>query len=218
MINSNNANRVVRNAKKRIRITDYVLLYSMIIICVFSLAFINSGQAEADSIWKPESASPFSTGNAYKIGDIVNILILESTSAQNRAGTKTGVRDDLAIKYAQTISSKNPSGAVSGALSNTYDGSGQTSRTSNVQARISAWVTDVLPNGNLAIEGRHKIEVNDEVQEINVKGVIRPKDISGANTVYSYQIANANLSIKGTGAVAEADSPGWLTRLLNWLF
>ncbi len=191
-------------------------------IGILSFAFINAGPALADSIWKPESASPFSTDKAYKIGDIINIVILENTTAQNKAGTKTDVKDDLAAKFSHTIARLNPvigpSNQATGSLANSYSGSGQTSRTSNVQARISAWVTDVLPNGNLAIEGRHKIEVNDETQEIDVKGVIRPKDISGANTIFSYQIANGNLSIKGRGAVAEADSPGWLTRLLNWLF
>lgn len=191
-------------------------------IGILSFAFINAGPALADSIWKSESASPFSTDKAYKIGDIINIVILENTTAQNKAGTKTDVKDDLAAKFSHTIARLapviGPSNQATGSLANSYSGSGQTSRTSNVQARISAWVTDVLPNGNLAIEGRHKIEVNDETQEIDVKGVIRPKDISGANTIFSYQIANGNLSIKGRGAVAEADSPGWLTRLLNWLF
>lgn len=193
----------------------YVLIFTFLI---FNFAFTGSLPARADSIWKSDSSAPYTTGQGYKVGDILNIIILESTSAQNRAGTKTGVKDNLALQYAQTISSKNPSGNVSGSIGNDYSGTGQTSRVSNVQARISAWVTDVLPNGNLAIEGRHKVEVNDEMQEIDIKGVIRPKDISSTNTVYSYQIANVNLSIRGTGAVAEADSPGWLTRLLNWLF
>jgi flagellar L-ring protein precursor FlgH len=47
---------------------------------------------------------------------------------------------------------------------------------------------------------------------------VRPKDISGANTVYSYQVASAELTVKGAGAVADAESPGWITRILNWLF
>jgi flagellar L-ring protein precursor FlgH len=75
-----------------------------------------------------------------------------------------------------------------------------------------------LPNGNLKIKGKHKVEVNDEIQEITISGIVRPKDISGSNSIYSYQVANAELAVKGTGVVAETEAPGWLTRLFNWLF
>jgi len=198
--------------KSILRITGYLLLFGLIV----------SVSAGADSIWDKESASPYSTEKAYKVGDIVNVIILESTSAQNRAGTKTNLKDDLGLKFSHTIDSLAPiigtSNQATGNISNKYSGQGQTSRTSNVQARISSWVTKVLPNGNLDIEGKHKVQVNDEIQEISITGTVRPKDISGANTVYSYQVANAALLIRGTGVIAETESPGWLTRIFNWLF
>lgn len=180
------------------------------------------GSVFADSIWNENSASPYSTQKAYKVGDIINVIILESSSAKNLAGTKTDVRDDLGAKFTHTIQRLAPivgtNNQATGQFSNKYAGSGQTTRGSNVQARVSAWVTDILPNGNLQIKGVHRVEVNTEVQEITLTGIVRPKDISGANTIYSYQVANANLSVKGSGAVADSESPGWLTRILNWLF
>jgi flagellar L-ring protein precursor FlgH len=192
-------------------------------LLIVSLLIINlSFPVAADSIWNKDSSSPYSTEKAYKVGDIVNIIILESTSAQNRAGTKSDVKDDLSAKFSHTIQRLTPvigaDNTVTGNLSNRYSGLGQTSRVSNVQARIAAWVTEVLPNGNLIIKGKHKVQVNDEIQEITISGNVRPKDISGANTVYSYQVANAELKVKGTGVVAETESPGWLTRIFNWLF
>ena len=78
--------------------------------------------------------------------------------------------------------------------------------------------TAVLPNENLEITGKHKVQVNDEIQEITITGSVRPKDISGANTIFSYQVANAELIVKGKGVVADTESPGWLTRIFNWLF
>lgn len=186
------------------------------------LVIIASMSASADSVWDKESASPYSTEKAYKTGDIINIVVLESTSAQNKAGTKTDIKDDLGAKFSHTFARLNPligaNNQVDGQAFNRYQGEGRTSRTSNVQARIAAWVTDVLPNGNLTISGKHKVEVNDEVQEITITGIVRPKDISGANTVFSYQVANAELSVRGTGVVAETESPGWISRILNWLF
>jgi flagellar L-ring protein precursor FlgH len=156
------------------------------------------------------------------VGDVVNVIILESSTAKNLAGTKTDVKDDLALKLNHTIQKLypvlGPTNQITGQFANKYAGGGQTTRGSSVQARVAAWVTDVLPNGNLAIKGRHKIEVNEEIQEITFTGIVRPKDISGANTVYSYQVASANLSIKGTGTVAESEAPGWITRIFNWIF
>lgn len=192
-----------------------VVSYLLVVSCLLSVTF-------ADSLWDKDSASPYSTEKAYKTGDIINVIILESTSAQNKAGTKSDIKDDLSLKFTHSIARLAPflgtSNQAVGGAANKYAGSGQTSRTSNVSARISAWVKDILPNGNLAIEGKHKVEVNDEIQEITISGIIRPKDISGAGAIYSYQVANAQLSVRGTGVVAESESPGWLTRFLNWLF
>ncbi len=194
------------------------LIYLGLAFCILIFAF----PVYADSIWNKESASPYSTQKAYKVGDIINIVILESTSAQNKAGTKTDVRDDLGAKFTHTLQRLAPiigrSNQLAGQVSNRYKGLGQTSRSSSVQARIAAWVTEVVPNGNLKIRGRHKVEVNDEIQEITITGIVRSKDISGSNAIYSYQVANAELAVKGTGVVAETESPGWLTRIFNWLF
>ena len=178
--------------------------------------------AGSDSVWSENSASPYSTQKAYKVGDIINIIILETSSAKSVAGSKSDVRDDLSGKLQHTIQRLAPvigtNTQVTGQLSNKYAGDGSTTRGNNVTARIAAWVTEVLPNGNLSIKGAHKVEVNDELQEITITGLVRPKDISGANTVYSYQVASVNLSVKGTGSVADTSAPGWLTRIFNWLF
>ncbi len=189
---------------------------------ILSFGFTMAKPSLADSVWNNESASPYSTDKAYKVGDIINIIILESTSAQKQSETKTDIKDDLAAKLTHTLDRLativGTNNQVEGQWQNKYRGKGMTSRTSNVQARIASWVTAVLPNGNLTIKGKHKVAVNDEIQEITITGVVRPKDISGANTLYSYQIANAEVEVKGSGVVAEAESPGWITRLINWLF
>lgn len=178
--------------------------------------------AAADSIWNENSASPYSTQKTYKVGDIINIIVLESSSAKSLAGTKTDVKDDLSAKLTHTIARLAPvigtNSQVALTAQNKYAGDASTNRGNNVTARIASWVTEVLPNGNLNIKGQHRVEVNDELQEITITGLVRPKDISGANTIYSYQVANANLAVKGTGSVADSSAPGWITRIFNWLF
>ena len=179
--------------------------------------------ASADSIWKTEKAtSPYSPDKSFKTGDIITILIIESSTAQHKAGTNTDVKDDFGVKFNHTIdkltSIIGTSNSLSGGGSQKYGGLGSTQRQSNVQAKVAAVVTEVMDNGNLKIEGRHKVAVNDEDQEIMISGTVRSKDISINNTIYSYQVADADISIKGTGVVQEAEAPGWFTRILNWLF
>jgi len=198
------------------------VICALVLFGIWCLGFEFCSVAVADSIWNKESSSPYSVQKAYKVGDIVNIIILESTSALNSAKTSADISDNLGAKFTHTIQRLAPLIGVNteadGNVANKYKGVGQTTRTSNVQARVAAWVTEVLPNGNLVVMGKHKVQVNDEIQEISIAGNVRPKDISGANTVYSYQVANAELTVRGKGVVADTESPGWLTRIFNWLF
>jgi flagellar L-ring protein precursor FlgH len=186
------------------------------------LIVVFASAAYSDSLWSEKSSSPYSPEKAYSKGDIVTVIILESMSAKHEAGTDTSVRDDLGIKFSNTFDRLanyiGREGSLSTQNSNRYQGTGRTQRASNVQAKVAATVTDVDENGNLVIEGTHKIEINDELQEMKIKGLVRSKDISISNTIYSYQVANAEVTIIGEGAIQEAESPGWFTRILNFLF
>ncbi|MBN3033610.1 MAG: flagellar basal body L-ring protein FlgH [Candidatus Saganbacteria bacterium] len=201
--------------KSKVKSQKYFLMLG---VCWLALA----GAAGANSLWNEDSASPYSPAKAYKVGDIINVVILENTSAKNQATTKANVTDNLSAKFTHTMQRLAPviglNTQANGQLQNLYTGDGSTVRGNNVQARIAAWVIEVLPNGNLLIKGRHKVNVNDEMQEITLTGTVRPKDIAGSNTVYSYQVANAELTVSGSGAVSDTAQPGWLTRLFNWIF
>jgi flagellar L-ring protein precursor FlgH len=190
-----------------------------LLIVVLSFTF-NLGRAFSDSIWNKASASPYTSSMAFKVGDIITVLILETTTAVNKAGTDTAVSDSLSASFDHTLQFLGiaPSNTVKGSGDIKYKGSGSTSRTSNVTAKVAVMVTKIMANGNLVISGDHRVEVNDEIQTIKISGMIRPKDISLANTIFSYQVAAAEVSIKGRGTVGEADQPGWLTRFLNWIF
>ena len=198
------------------------MINKKVILAFVLLSVIVVFPSFGNSVWNENTASPYSSQKAYKIGDIINVMIVETSSAKNQAETKTNLKDDLGIQFTHTLQRLAPiigtNTQVTGQAANTYTGNGQTTRGSTMQARVSAWVTDVLPNGNLAIKGQHKLEINDELQEINITGIVRPKDISGANTIFSYQVASAELSVKGTGSVGDAESPGWITRFINWIF
>lgn len=181
-----------------------------------------SAVVTADSLWKDGSSSPYTPAKSFKVGDVITILVMETTSASHKAGTKTDVKDDFSIKLSHSIDRLTPligtDNRLDFGVGNKYAGSGGTERASKVQTKIAVLVTEIMENGNLRIEGKHKVMINDENEEILVSGVVRSKDVSVQNTVYSYQVADADISIKGTGTLQEAEQPGWLTRMLNWLF
>jgi flagellar L-ring protein FlgH len=176
--------------------------------------------AFSDSVWNKSSTSPYSTAKSFKVGDIVTVLILETTSAVSKAGTDTNTTDNLSASFDHTISRLGiqPSNSIKGGGGNTFKGAGATTRTNSVTAKVASVVLKVLPNGNLMIAGDHKVEVNEEAQTIRITGVIRPKDVSVANTVFSYQVASATVSVKGKGSIGEAEEPGFISRFFNWLF
>jgi flagellar L-ring protein FlgH len=173
----------------------------------------------ADSIWNETSTSPYSPSKAYKVGDIVTVLVMETTSAVSKAGTDTNASDSLSLAFNSSIASYyKPNRNLSGSAANSSKGQGSTSRTNNVTAKVASVVVKVLSNGNLLIQGEHRVEVNGETQTITISGMIRPIDVTIQNTIYSYQVAGAEVSVKGKGVVGDAENPGWMTRIFNWLF
>jgi flagellar L-ring protein precursor FlgH len=98
-----------------------------------------------------------------------------------------------------------------------HDGGGRIESSDRVTGRITARVVKVLDNGNLVIEGRRAVLVNGETQTITLSGVIRPQDVTAANTVTSDQVSDAEVQMTGRGLLADSQRPGLLYRLLDWL-
>jgi len=167
---------------------------------------------------------------AICIGDIVTINVVEVSSATRKATTKTSRKSsikagldkffNLEKKYPSTHPFLNPFSGVEGGMENDFDGSGTTTRSGNLSAIISARVVVVLSNGNLIIEGKREIIVNNEEQYMILRGVIRPEDISFNNVVLSTQIADAQIAYSGKGMISKKQKPGWLVHVFDraWPF
>jgi flagellar L-ring protein precursor FlgH len=98
-----------------------------------------------------------------------------------------------------------------------FDGGGQSARSGSLVTVLSARVIQVLDSGNLLIEGRRSMTLNDEKQHIYVKGVIRPKDVGKNNVVLSSSMSDAQIVFDGRGSLSEKSKSGVFTRLLDWL-
>lgn len=164
-------------------------------------------------------ASLFSDQKANRQGDAITILVVESTQASNNSETNAGRKSDVGFAFSGGIDKTAlPNVDLNVGSNNDFSGKGSTQTTGNIRTKISATVDTVLANGNLVIRGSKKITINGEEQMIQIKGIVRPSDISPDNAVLSYNISNAELSFEGNGIIDNAQRPGLLTKLLHWLF
>lgn len=188
----------------------------IIVGCVLLLTSV-TGSGAASSLWS-ESASLFSDTKARQVGDLVTMIIVERSQATQSASTQTGSEGKVQvgpISLADIVPVIPP---LSAGGSDSAGAKGSTTRGGSLNARMTAQVVEVLPNGNLVIEGRQTIIVNGEEQIIVVSGQVRPQDIAPDNTVLSTFVADATIVYHGTGPIGDKQTPGLLTRLFNWLF
>ena len=170
------------------------------------------------SLWNATSRNSLMDRTARREGDLLTVLIREISSSSIAAKTSTTKSDSNAITKAlgPIIGALIP--AMSSGASGSSSGDGSTTQSGNLTARMTVMVKQVLPNGNLVIEGTRWVHVNKETQVFTLTGIIRRDDVRSDNTVYSENIAEADIKATGTGAIADRQRRGILTRLLDWLF
>jgi flagellar L-ring protein precursor FlgH len=164
--------------------------------------------------------SLFTDVKARDVGDLITVLIVENSRASNKAKTSTEKSSEAGTEGTAGLGPLDfiPLWGASGKDNLKYDGQGQTEKSGSFQAKMTVQVIDVKPNGDLIIEGNRVVTVDEEEETMFLSGIVRSRDVSEANTIYSYQIANAQISTKNTGAIATGSRPGFVTRLLNWIF
>lgn len=177
----------------------------------------------ADSLWNQRtSTSLVSVKRARSVGDILTILVQESNTAtkENKTSTAKSSSVDASISsflYSPAASGlltkggKLPAMKVSGA--NNFDGGGKINNSETINANIAVRVVDVLPNGNLVIEGSRQTSFSGETQEAVLRGVVRGEDVQANNTVYSYNIADATIKYVSKGSVTDAQKKSWFTKV-----
>ncbi len=156
---------------------------------------------------------------ASQIDDMVTIVVSENANAVAKGTSKTARASTANSSIGKLLGQTKATGPLANALdlssTQTLDGSGTTSRGSTLTATLTARVVAVLPNGYLALEGVKNVVVNSENQQITVRGVARPSDISPANAVRSDHLAQLDVRINGKGVVGDAvRRPHFLYRLL----
>jgi flagellar L-ring protein precursor FlgH len=173
---------------------------------------------EANSLWRPGSRAFFKDQRASEVGDILTVLIsmndsakLDNSTQRSRDNSETaGLPSFLGFQSKlQNVLPKavDPSSLVDATSTSSSTGSGKIQRNEQINLKIAAVVTQVLPNGNLVIAGRQETRVNFEMRELKVAGIIRPEDITATNTISYDQIAEARVAYGGRGTVSDVQHP-----------
>jgi flagellar L-ring protein precursor FlgH len=176
--------------------------------------------ARADSIWNRANGGAkalYADDTARGVGDNITIVINEQTKIGNSAtATGSGSADAgnvLNPTFNKILSALKFSASLQG--DSKFDGKSDYGDSRSLVDRITVTVEDVLPNGNLVVVGKREREVGGDKQIIAASGVIRPSDISFANTISSEKVANFQITVRSKGQDRQATNPGWLSRFLN---
>jgi flagellar L-ring protein FlgH len=178
---------------------------------------------------KPTNGSIYQSGRevalfenpiAHHVGDIVTIVLNESTQAQKSSSTNTNKATSVALP-GMTLLGKAltvhgvPITSNSIADTTKFAGEGDSAQSNSLQGYVTVTVQKVLPNGNLYVKGQKWIGINQGQEYVTMSGVIRPIDLASDNSINSSQVANAKISYGGKGALADANAQGWLSRFFN---
>ena len=181
------------------------------------------------SLWQASSTSLIDDLKARRVGDTLTVIVTEQTSASKEATTGTGRSGSVAAGIPNLLgfeakmaglNGMDPTKLNSASTDSKYSGSGSTTRKDNLTATMTARVMEVLPNGNLLIEGRRNVMVNNEDQMIVLEGTVRPRDITPDNAINSSLIADARITYSGNGVISDRQRPGWLMNIIDvvWPF
>jgi flagellar L-ring protein FlgH len=183
---------------------------------------------QANSLWRHGSRAFFKDQRAQQVGDILTVRVRitdkaaidNSTQRSRENGEAMGAKGFLG--YENKLNRYLPDGANPAALldlssDSSSKGAGSVKRNEQITTDIAAVVTQVLPNGNLVIEGKQEVRVNFEMRELLVAGVVRPEDIEAGNQIESTKIAQARIAYGGRGQITDVQQPRYGQQLLDVL-
>ena len=198
---------------------------TLLAACLF---FSSINKATGGSLWAKKDTnmpSSYSDDVAHKIGDILTITINEISDMENKSDRKMSKKTSRDQQFDGNLSIEHIVSSVPSVTfgagteySNEFDSKADNKNERSFIDNITVVVIDIMPNGNLVVNGTRKRNISDDIQEIEVSGIVRPSDITYGNIIDSKRIANFNIITKYKGAAAPFNKPGWLGRILDMLW
>jgi flagellar L-ring protein FlgH len=178
-----------------------------------------------NSLWRNGSRAFFKDQRAHQVGDIltVKVNITDKAIIDNETKRSRDSKDDSGVdnffgkSKLPILNTPLPTRIFTADSNTSTDGKGSVNRSEALSTNVAAVVTQVLPNGNLVIEGKQEIRVNFEMRELVVAGVVRPEDIESDNTIESSKIAQARIAYGGRGQITDVQQPRYGQQVLDVL-
>jgi flagellar L-ring protein precursor FlgH len=179
-----------------------------------------------NSLWRNGSRAFFKDQRAHQVGDILTVSVnitdkanIENETQRSRSNKEdSGITDFAGSKLLPPSAQAVLPGRILTADSTaSSDGKGSVNRQEALQTNVAAVVTQVLPNGNLVVEGKQEVRVNFEIRELIVAGIVRPEDIQSDNTIDSTKIAEARIAYGGRGQITDVQQPRYGQQVLDIL-
>jgi flagellar L-ring protein precursor FlgH len=178
-----------------------------------------------NSLWRNGSRSFFKDQRAHQIGDLLTVTVnitdqanFANETQRSRSATEdSGITAFLGSNLLSGKTTALPGRLLTADSAMGTDGKGSITRQETLQTNIAAIVTQVLPNGNLVVEGKQEIRVNYEKRELIVAGIVRPEDIQSDNTIDSSKIAQARIAYGGHGEISDIQQPRYGSQVMDVL-
>lgn len=164
--------------------------------------------------------SIFSDHKARLVGDVITIHIIEFSEADNKSTTSTSKSSDLSVSVSEGTGRLSflPSLSFGATSGNSFAGEGGTSKRGSLKGKMTATIMEISPNGYYLVKGKRIISINQDTQEMELTGIVRPRDIRSDNTIFSYNIANARIKYTGKGPIHTGQRMGLIRRIAGWFF
>jgi len=198
-----------------------------IVSLVLLLALCLVTPLPAQSLWRGDgSKAMFADKRANSVGDLLTILVQENTIASKDNKTATSKKAAVDASIASFLYSPGASGlltkggqlpALKYASQSDFNGGGTINNSEKIVAQISVRVIDVLPNKTLVLEGSRETSFGGERQTAILRGMVRQEDVTAANTVFSYNVADAKIQLISKGTISDSQRKGWFTRIWDWI-
>lgn len=164
--------------------------------------------------------SLFNDRKAHYVGDVITVTLTEKTVSKKSSGVAVNKNSGVEMDAGTILGGVAPAYKGLGLETDighnrTFAGDADADQSNSLEGNITVTVAEILPNGNLIVRGEKWITLNRGDEFIRISGIVRPEDIAPDNTIISTRLANARISYSGTGALADSQSMGWMSRFFN---
>jgi len=169
----------------------------------------------AGGVFSADVVSLTSDSRAFRVGDVVTILLQETTQASKKAGTSFSKGSSASVNPLKALGKTFGRTGIDVSADRSFNGDATSTQQNALSGAVTVMVQEVMPNGLLRVAGEKRLQLNQGEETLRLKGYVRAADIDNSNQVSSLRVANARIAYSGQGSLADANSPGWLTRFFT---